>query len=52
MVMIRLMGAAGKVKKTFESVKLSGIIYGPGRDLMETYGQIVTWDGYKVDVMN
>lgn len=50
-VTIRMLDAAGKVKKTIDGVKLSGIIYGPARALMETYGHIVKWDGYKVDVI-
>jgi hypothetical protein len=50
-VTIRTLDAAGKVKKTIEDVKISGIIYGPVRAIMETYGHVVKWDGYKVDVI-
>lgn len=50
-VTIRLLDASGNVKKTHDGVKISGITYGPARALMETYGHVVKWDGYKVDII-
>lgn len=50
-VTIRLLDATGKVKKIIDGTKISGSIFGPVRILMETYGHIVKWDGYKVDTI-